>query len=224
MYFGHFAVAMALKAKYQTVPVFPVLLGAGFLDMINGALVVLGVEKVTPNLSALPYLYFDLTFIDWDHSLLMACLWSLLWGALFWKNKNVAWLAILSCWLHFITDLPMHNADMALYPYASQYLGWGLWGKLGVSAWLLEIVFAAALLLYVYRQHLKVGENIKWQLALIAVLALQMSPWTSPMKQIALLAEPYASLWHGLLVAMGFIIPAMILLELYKRLAKLKRT
>ena len=217
MYFGHFAVGMALKAKYRDVPLVPIMLGAGFLDVINGTLVALGIEKVTPNLHALPYLYFDLTFIDWDHSLLMAVLWSLLWGAFFLKDKRIAMIAALSCFLHFIADLPMHNADMALYPYAQQYLDFGLWGKLGIWSWFFEIVFAAVLLAYAYVQHAKAGENILWQVCFIGLLALQMSPWTSPMKHVAMLPEPYASIVHGILVALGFIVPTIILVWLYKR-------
>ena len=217
MYFGHFAVGMAVKAKFKDVPLLPIMLGAGFLDVINGTLVALGIEKVTANLNALPYLYFDLTFIDWDHSLLMALLWSALWGALFYKNKTVAWVAALACFLHFVADIPMHNADLALYPYANQYLGWGLWGKWGVWSWVFEIGFAALLLLYAYFSHLKQGENILLQVIFIAILAAQMSPWTSPMKHVAMLAEPYASVIHGILVAAGFIIPTIILSYLYKR-------
>lgn len=222
MYFGHFAVGMALKAKYRDVPLLPIILGAGFLDIINGTLVAIGIEKVTPNLQALPYLYFDLTFIDWDHSLLMAMVWSLLWGAFFYKNLRIATVAALSCFLHFVADIPMHNADLALYPYAQQYLGWGLWGKWGIWSWVFEIGFAAILLAYAYKKHVAVGENITWQLCFIAVLALQMSPWTSPMKHVAMLPEPYASIAHGILVAVGFIVPTMILAWLYKRSARIQ--
>lgn len=224
MYFGHFAVGMALKAKYKEIPLVPIILGAGFLDVINGILVAIGVEKVTPNLKTLPYLYFDLTFIDWDHSLLMAIIWSLLWGCLFINNKKIALIAALSCFLHFVADLPMHNADMALYPYAQQYLGYGLWGKWGIWSWVFEIGFAAVLLAYAYVQHRKIGENITWQLVFIGLLALQMSPWTSPMKHVAMLAEPYASIFHGILVTTGFVIPTFILVWLYKRSSKLKNT
>lgn len=222
MYFGHFAVGMALKAKYPQTPVLPVILGAGFLDLINGTLVATGIEKVTPNLDALPYLYFDLTFIDWDHSLLMAIIWSLFWGALFLKNKQIAIIATLSCFLHFIADLPMHNADMALYPFAQQHLGLGLWGKLGVGAWVLEIVFSIVLLAYAFIQHKKQGENIFWQVVLIGLLAVQMSPWTSPMKHVAMLSEPNASITHGIFVAIGFVIPTLILAVLYRRSGKRK--
>lgn len=222
MYFGHFAVGMALKAKYQDVPLLPVILGAGFLDVINGTLVAIGIEKVTPNLQTLPYLYFDLTFIDWDHSLLMAIVWSLIWGAFFFKDKKITILAASSCFLHFIADIPMHNADLALYPYAQQYLGFGLWGKWGIWSWVFEIAFAMVLLTYAYIQHAKNGENIAWQLGFITLLALQMSPWTSPMKHVAMLAEPYASLLHGILVAVGFIVPTFVLLWLYNRSVRLK--
>ena len=221
MYFGHFAVGMALKAKYRDVPLVPIILGAGFLDLINGILVAIGIEKVTPNVQALPYLYFDLTFIDWDHSLLMAVIWSCVWGAFFFKDKRIALIAAFSCFLHFLVDIPMHNADLALYPYAQQYLGFGLWGKWGVGAWLFEIVFAAILLVYAYKQHLKDGENILWQIGFIALLALQMSPWTSPMKFVAILEQPYASIIHGICVTLGFIIPTIILVWLYKRSARI---
>ena len=88
MYLGHFAVGMALKVKYQDVPLVPIILGAGFLDVINGTLVAIGIEKVTPNFNALPYLYFDLTFIDWDHSLLMALIWSFVWGGFVAQRFN----------------------------------------------------------------------------------------------------------------------------------------
>ncbi|OTG61661.1 hypothetical protein B9T29_10915 [Acinetobacter sp. ANC 3903] len=223
MYFGHFAVGMAIKAKYQDVPLLPIILGAGFLDVINGILVAIGIEKVTPNLLALPYLYFDLTFIDWDHSLLMAIVWSFVWGAFFLKDKRIAAVAALSCFLHFVADIPMHNADLALYPYAEQYLGFGLWGKWGIWSWIFEIIFSAILLAYAYRQHLQAHENIKWQLGFIGLLALQMSPWTSPMKQVAMLSEPYASIFHGILVTVGFIVPTIILAWLYKRSARLRK-
>ena len=220
MYFGHFAVGMALKAKYRDVPLIPIILGAGFLDVINGVLVAVGIEKVTPNLEALPYLYFDLTFIDWDHSLLMAVIWSCIWGSFFLKDKRIAVVAALSCFLHFIVDIPMHNADLALYPYAQQYLGLGLWGKWGVGSWLFEIFFAGLLLFYAYQKHRNIGENIVWQIGFVALLALQMSPWTSPMKFVAMLGQPYASMVHGILVSLGFLIPTIILAWLYKRSEK----
>lgn len=78
------------------------MLGVGLLDIINGLFIIAGIDTVTPNLLALPYLYFDLTFIDWDHSFLMALLWSTIWGLLFIKNKTVALIGALQYSLIFL--------------------------------------------------------------------------------------------------------------------------
>ena len=120
MYFGHYAVAVAVKAKEPDVPVAPLLIGTGLLDILNGAFIMGGLDKVTPNLNASPYLFFDLTFIDWDHSLLMAIFWTALYGLACWllykKNTKIGIISAMVAFLHFVADLPMHNADMAIYP------------------------------------------------------------------------------------------------------------
>lgn len=77
MYFGHYAVATAVKAKKTEIPALPLFMATGAMDMANGIFIMLGLDKVTPNLNARPYLFFDLTFIDWDHSLVMGLFWSL---------------------------------------------------------------------------------------------------------------------------------------------------
>lgn len=224
MYVGHFAIGMALKAKYPDVPTLPILLGVGFLDILDGLFVILGWNLVTPNPQALPYLYFDLTFIDWDHSLLTAIFWSLVWAAFFLKDKRVAVIAGIACFSHFLADWPMHNSDLALYPYADFHLGMGLWGKLGVGSWLLEGVFSAALIYYAYSAFGRRGVDLRWPCVLLAVMFLQLSPWTSPMKFIANLAEPTAHLALGALVAIGFLLPGLILCALVDRAQRRARS
>ncbi|WP_180171351.1 hypothetical protein [Acinetobacter sp. YH12023] len=76
---------------------------------------------------------------------------------------------------------------------------------------------------YEYKKHAQKGENITWQLSFFALLALQMSPCTSPMKHDAMLAEPYASILHDIMVAAGFIIPSLVLMWLYKRSERLSQ-
>lgn len=222
MFFGHYAVAVALKAAKPKIPALPLMLAAGWIDILDGLFIIFGWNRVTPNLHALPYLFFDLTFIDWDHSLLTALPWSLLFGAmmggLFYHNKEVGIFAALCAFLHWIADWPMHNNDLALLPFSPIHFGWGLWGKLGVGAWLLEIVFSAILIVYAYSKSKKSCQTPPlWQSIFVAALALQMSPWTSPMKYIATLPEPTASLLHGTLVSIGFIIPSLILVWMYAR-------
>ena len=54
MYFGHYAVAAAIKAKEPDIPTAPLLVGTGILDMLNGIFIMGGFDTVTPNLKALP--------------------------------------------------------------------------------------------------------------------------------------------------------------------------
>lgn len=80
MYVGHFATGLLIKALAPTVPSAPIIYGVGVLDTLNGIFTMIGMNRVQANLEAGPYLFFDLVFIDWDHSFVMAMLLSLLWG------------------------------------------------------------------------------------------------------------------------------------------------
>lgn len=125
--------------------------------------------------------------------------------------------------LHFVADLPMHNADMALYPHSATKMGFGLWGSLGVWSWLIEVIFTIILLAYAWKKHKNRGENIWMQVILICLMFLMMSPWFSPMKNVATLPEPAAHLKHGISVSLGFIIPSLILTFMYKISKKSKK-
>jgi len=211
MYAGHFAIGLALQAKHPKLPALPLVLGAGFLDLLDGVFIVFGWDHVRADLGAGPYLFFDLSFIDWDHSLLMAAVWSLAWGALFCRNRRLALLATLAAFSHFLADFPVHNRDLALFPGSQAHFGLGLWSRLGIGSWLLEGAFAAALCAYATLSSARRGVRTWWTNALVAVLFVSLSPWLSPMKAIAKLAEPAAHLLHGALVALGFLLPALAL-------------
>ena len=211
MYVGHFAIGLALKARFPDVPAVPLLMGAGFLDVLDGLFIVLGWNHVVPDLSAGPYLFFDLRFIDWDHSLAAALCWSVLWALCFIRDRRVAGLAFVASFSHFLADWPVHNHDLALYPHADLHLGYGLWGKLGTLSWGLEGVFAATLVAYAWSVQARRGIRMGWPCGLLAVLFVGLSPWLSPMRFIATLPEPWTHLWHGAFVAVGFLVPGMLL-------------
>lgn len=217
MYVGHFAIGLAIKARYPKVPALPIMMGVGFLDLLDGIFILLGFNTVTPNLASGPYLFFDLTFIDWDHSLLAALFWSVIWGLLFIKHRAVAAVAALAAFSHFIADWPMHNSDLALYPYSIEHYGYGLWGKLGTLAWVLEGAFSAVLAVYAWRISARRGVSLVWPCAVLVVLFLQLSPVASPMKFVATLQEPLTHILHGALVSLGFLIPGLLLTWLLDR-------
>ena len=217
MYVGHFAIGLAIKARYPKVPALPIMMGVGFLDLLDGIFILLGFNTVTPNLASGPYLFFDLTFIDWDHSLLAALFWSVIWGLLFIKHRAVAAVAALAAFSHFIADWPMHNSDLALYPHSIEHYGYGLWGKLGTLAWVIEGVFSAVLAVYAWRISARRGVSLVWPCAVLVVLFLQLSPVASPMKFVATLQEPLTHILHGALVSLGFLIPGLLLTWLLDR-------
>ncbi len=217
MYVGHFAIGMAIKARCPEIPALPIMLGVGFIDILDGLFVMAGINRVTPNLASGPYLFFDLTFIDWDHSLLMAAVWSLVWAALFLKDRRVAYVAMLAALSHFIADWPVHNRDLAWFPYSENHMGLGLWGRLGTMAWLLEGVFAAVLVLYAWRTSAARKIRLLWPTVVLAVLFLQLSPWLSPMRLIAQLDEPATHLLGGAVIAVGFVLPGLLLTWLLVR-------
>lgn len=61
---GHLAVGLAITAFSPRTPALPIMVGVGVIDIVDGALTVLGVDRIVPNLAAGPYLFFDLVFID----------------------------------------------------------------------------------------------------------------------------------------------------------------
>lgn len=217
MYAGHLAIGLAIKARVPDVPSLPIFLGVAFLDILHGLFVLTGLAHVTANSAAGPYLFFDLSFVDWDHSLLMAIIWSLLWGVLFIKDKRIAGIAVLAAFSHFLSDWPMHNGDLALYPHADMHLGLGLWGQLGTGAWWLEGLFVLALCTYAWFAYAQRGISLLWPCVLILLMFLNLSPWLSPLKLVATLQEPLAHQVLAALILSGFLLPALLLSWLVER-------
>lgn len=217
MYVGHLAIGLAIKSRFPKIPTLPIMLGVGFLDIVDGLLIVLGINHVTANLNAGPYLFFDLSFIDWDHSLMMALMLSLVWALFFSKDKQVALFAGLACFSHWLADWPMHNMDLALYPYADTHMGYGLWGKWGTGSWVFEGFFSLALLIYAWKNFKKEHISIVWPSILLILSFFNLSPWLSPMKHAATLAEPMASVVHGVFVFSGFLLPGLLITWLIHR-------
>ena len=179
MYAGHFAVGLALKAKRPAAPTWAILLGTGFLDVLFGIFVMLGIERVTMT----PHVGqgFSLDFIDWSHSLLISIVWSLAWCALFWRRgRAVVFVLALAVFSHFLLDLPMHPKDLALWPHSETHLGFGLWNRLPHGWWWIELVVVLAGCAYytARARQLKIfGGHALWACAVILLLHVLNSPW-----------------------------------------------
>jgi membrane-bound metal-dependent hydrolase YbcI (DUF457 family) len=179
MYAGHFAVGLALKANRPAAPTWALLLGTGFLDVLFGIFVMLGIERVT--MTTHVGQGFSLDFIDWSHSLLMSLVWSLAYGAFFWRRgRLIALLLAFAVFSHFLLDLPMHPKDLALWPQSAIHVGFGLWNRLPIGWWWIELVIVlAACAYYAARaRRLKTfGGHVLWASAVILLLHVLNAPW-----------------------------------------------
>ncbi len=143
MYAGHFAAALALKARVPSAPTWGLLVGVGVLDILFGPFVLAGIERVslTPGISP----GFSLDHIDWSHSLVMSVVWSILFGAAFLRRgRTVAAAMAVAVFSHFVLDIAMHPPDLALWPGSATHLGFGLWRALPVGWWFVELGAVAA--------------------------------------------------------------------------------
>jgi hypothetical protein len=184
MYAGHYAAALAIKAKEPRAPTWALLLGVGFLDVLFGILVMLGIERVTMTPGVTPG--FSLDFIDWSHSLAMSLVWAGLFSIPFWRRgRAIGVAAAFAVFSHFLLDLPMHPPDLALWPGSTVHLGLGLWKRLPVGWWWVELAVIAVFYGYYVsraRTAKTFGGRALWACAVILALHLFNSPLFSPAK------------------------------------------
>ncbi len=179
MYAGHYAAGLAIKAARPQASTWAILLGVGFLDILFGIFVMLGIERVTLTPGASPG--FSLDFIDWSHSLAMSLVWAAVFASFFLKRGATVALTLgFAVFSHFLLDWPMHPADLALWPHSGIHIGMGLWRRLPVGWWWLELAFiAAGCTYYVIRaRHLATfGGRALWACAVVVLLHIINSPW-----------------------------------------------
>jgi hypothetical protein len=183
MYAGHFAAGLAIKGRVPDAPTWGLLAGVGALDILFGPFVLAGIERasLTPGVSP----GFSLDYIDWSHSLLMSIVWSLAFAALFIRRGRTVAVAMgVAVFSHFVLDVVVHPADMALWPNASVHLGLGLWRVWPKGWWFVELAVVAAGVSYYWKRSLddrSFGARA-WAVAL-AVLLLHIlnSPWLKPL-------------------------------------------
>jgi hypothetical protein len=181
MYVGHFAAGLALKAAEPKAPTWGLLLGVGFLDLLFGPFVLLGIERVSITPDVHPG--FSLDHIDWSHSLVMSLLWSVVFALPFLRmGRSVAIVMGLSVFSHFLMDIPMHPPDLALWPGSAVHLGLGFWQAAPIGSWVFELaIIAIGWGYYVWKGRQVetfAGRPLAIGITLLVLHALN-SPWLS---------------------------------------------
>jgi membrane-bound metal-dependent hydrolase YbcI (DUF457 family) len=122
-----------------------------FLDELWPVLLLLGVEQVriVPGLMTMSPLEF--VYYPWSHSLVMALVWGVLVGALYFAFRKYGRGALVLGALvvsHWFLDLPMHQKDLPLWPGTSPKFGWGLWNEFAVTYIIEFTIFLAGVSAY----------------------------------------------------------------------------
>jgi len=179
MYAGHFASALAIKARAPKAPTWGLLLGVGILDILFGPFVLAGWERVTLTPGVSPG--FSLDYIDWSHSLVMSLVWAAIYGACFLpRGRPIALVMAIAVLSHFVLDWFMHPGDLALWPNSGMHVGLGLWRLFPIGWWFFELAFIGLCLVYYYRRsRLLGGFGYRIEAITLVILLLHTvnSPW-----------------------------------------------
>ena len=119
MFIGHFGVAFAARKFAPRASLGTLILAAQFLDFLWPVLLLLGIEhaRIVPGATKVSPL--DFTDYPISHSLLMAFVWALIFGGIYYtfrrssKSAIVVGAAVIS---HWILDFIVHRPDLQLYP------------------------------------------------------------------------------------------------------------
>lgn len=129
---GHFGFAAAVKARETAVPLWALMLGAVWLDVVFVPLLLAGVETIGTAEGLAPGYGNAIIHADYTHSLLGAVILSLLFGGggwLLWGRRAGVVLALVS-FSHWVLDLLVHRMDMPILP-----ANWGDLPRLGFGLW-----------------------------------------------------------------------------------------
>jgi hypothetical protein len=154
MFAGHYGASLALKRANPRFPLWLLFIAVQFIDVLWAIFILLGIEKakVVPSLPGSP---LSLYYMPYTHSLVASLAWSAVaYVAIRYLPIRVgvdrATLALalaVGVFSHYIFDLIVHRADMALWDN-SYKIGLGLYNAPWVAFALEAAVLLAGLWLY----------------------------------------------------------------------------
>lgn len=174
MFIGHYAVGLALKRATPRTSLGWLIAAPQLLDMLWPALLLAGVEhaRVDPGNTPVTPLAFDSYPIS--HSLVMAGVWALLLGAMYFRRthfgRGAIWLAIAVV-SHWVLDWISHRPDMPLAPWSDVKVGLGMWYSRPLTVTVEALLFAAGVWLYLSATRARDRVGVWSFVAFVAVLA-----------------------------------------------------
>lgn len=151
MFIGHFGLGFAAKKAAPAISLGTLFMAVQFLDLLWPVLLLFHAEHVVihPELGGERTLEF--TSYPISHSLLMAIVWGVLFGGIYWlikkdlRNSVILALAVLS---HWVLDLVVHFHDLPIFPWASPLVGFGVWGNPLLTNIIEGLMFIGGIVIY----------------------------------------------------------------------------
>ena len=221
MFLGHYGVAFAAKRVEPRVSLGSYAFAAQFLDELWPILLLVGVEhaRVRPGLMAANPI--DFVSYPISHSLLMAIVWGVLIGGVYFAIRRyrrgaiVLGLAVVS---HWVLDVPMHRADLPLWPGSHIVVGWGAWRSIPLTLFLDVGTFLIGLAIYLRssRARDRIGSWALWSLVVVLVAIYLGGTFGPPPPTERSLAMSALTLW--------LIVPWMVWIDRHREMLVPSRT
>jgi membrane-bound metal-dependent hydrolase YbcI (DUF457 family) len=147
-----------------------------FLDLLWPTLLLLNAERVDINYDPEQLTPLSFTYYPISHSLLMALIWALLFGIIYYlfrKNFKYALILFLCVFSHWLLDVLVHYPDLPLYPGDSPKLGLGLWSMPLLENAIEFLMFIIGVGIYLVATTAKnnAGKYVTWILILLLAVA-----------------------------------------------------
>ncbi|HKC74374.1 MAG TPA: hypothetical protein VKF37_09265 [Chloroflexota bacterium] len=151
MFAGHYAASFALKRANPRIPLWLLFIAVQFIDVLWAVFILLGIEKAR----VVPGSPLDLYYMPYTHSLIGALAWAALAYVAFRLLPNrsgvqratVALILAAGVFSHYVLDLIVHRADMALWDNTAK-IGLGLWTYAWIAYALEAVLLVGGLWLY----------------------------------------------------------------------------
>lgn len=152
MFLGHFGLGLGAKRLVPTVSLGTLFLGAQFVDILWPTLLLFGWETVSVDPGNTLVTPLDFSRYPISHSLLMAVVWGLALGGIFYalrKNRRGAIVVGGLVASHWVLDLLVHRPDLPVTMASAPLVGLGLWNNLGATLAAETLIFGVGVWMYV---------------------------------------------------------------------------
>jgi hypothetical protein len=200
MFLGHYGIAFAAKRVASTTSLGTLILAAQWLDELWPIFLLLGVERVKIVPGLMPANPLDFAYYPYSHSLLASIVWGLLLGGVYYaarRNRRAAIVVGLLVVSHWVLDVPMHRADLPLWPGASPRIGLGAWRSVPLTIAIELVVLAWGLTVYLRttRARDRVGTWALWGMIAFLVIAYFSAQFGAPPPNERFLAQFALTIW-----------------------------